>query len=141
MKKNFISLLVGFIFALGLGYGGMTQPQVVKGFLDFFGNWNMSLMGVMIGAIVVHSLFYQLIKRRHSPLFDTKFHLPTKRDIDRRLMTGAALFGLGWGWVGICPGPGIVALMGGSVESVLFVVSMLTGMMTFKWLEPKIQKW
>jgi uncharacterized protein len=138
--KNFISLIVGFIFALGLGLSGMTQVQVVRGFLDITGDWNLNLLGVMIGAITVHSLLFLVIKKRASPLLDTKFHLPTKKDLDLRLICGAALFGIGWGWAGICPGPGLVAAVSGNLNILLFVASMLLGMAVFKVLEPSLSK-
>lgn len=137
--KNLISLLVGFVFAIGLGISGMTQVHVVRGFLDITGDWNMSLIGVMLGAIAVHSLLFLLIKKRSSPLLDSKFHLPTKIDLDRRLILGAAIFGIGWGWAGICPGPGLVSAVGGDLGIIIFVVSMLTGMTLFKWIEPRIR--
>ncbi len=138
--KNIISLIVGFLFALGLGVSGMTQVQVVRGFLDISENWDMSLLGVMIGAISVHSLLFLVIKKRSSPLLDTKFHLPTKKDLDFSLITGAALFGIGWGWVGICPGPGLVASTSGNINIITFVISMFTGMAIFKFFEPMIRK-
>lgn len=136
--KNFISLLVGLIFALGLGLSGMTQVQVVRGFLDVTGEWNLNLLGVMAGAISVHALLFFVIKQRSSPLLDQKFHLPTKRDLDLRLISGAALFGIGWGWTGICPGPGIVAAVSGHAHVLLFVASMLIGMAIFKAVEAKL---
>ncbi len=138
--KNLISLIVGFLFALGLGYSGMTQVQVVRGFLDITGDWNMNLLGVMIGAIGVHSILFFIIKKRTAPLLDTKFHLPTKKDLDLRLIAGAALFGVGWGWTGICPGPGVVATVSGNTDILIFVVSMLVGMAIFKGVEPKLRK-
>ena len=138
--KNLISLLVGFLFAIGLGLSGMTQVQVVRGFLDVTGDWDMNLLGVMIGAISVHSLLFLLIKKRSSPLLDTKFHLPTKSDLDLPLIIGAALFGIGWGWVGICPGPGLVAFVSGNINIITFVISMLAGMVIFKFVEPTIRK-
>lgn len=138
--KNVISLLVGFIFALGLGFSGMTQVQVVRGFLDITGDWNMNLLGVMIGAIGVHSVLFFIIKKRATPLLDTKFHLPTKKDLDLRLIAGVALFGIGWGWVGICPGPGLVASVSGQSHILIFVASMLVGMAIFKGVETKLTK-
>lgn len=137
--KIFIAFIVGLIFALGLGISGMTQVQVVRGFLDITGDWNYSLAGVMAGAIFVHSILFYFIKRRSSPLLDSKFHLPTRKDLDWRLITGAAIFGLGWGWAGICPGPGIVAMTSGNINIIIFVVSMLVGMGIFKLLEDKIK--
>ena len=135
--KNIISFVVGLVFALGLGISGMTKVHVVRGFLDIAGEWNPSLMGVMIGAILVHSLLFLFIKKRPSPLLDTKFHLPTRRDLDAKLLLGAAIFGLGWGWTGICPGPGIVASVSGNINIIIFVASMLLGMVIFKILPEK----
>lgn len=135
--KGFIALISGFLFALGLGLSGMTQPHIVRGFLDFFGNWDWRLIGVMAGAIFVHAITYRLILKRSSPILDTKFQLPTKRDIDKRLILGALLFGLGWGWAGICPGPGIVATVTGEAEFLYFVGAMLIGMKMFQVFEKK----
>lgn len=138
--KSVISLVVGFLFAIGLGISGMTQVQVVRGFLDVTGNWDMSLLGVMAGAITVHSILFYLIKKRSTPILDTKFHLPTKAYLDYSLIIGAALFGIGWGWVGICPGPGLVASVSGNANIITFVISMLIGMVIFKFFEPHIRK-
>jgi uncharacterized membrane protein YedE/YeeE len=132
MKKNIVALFVGFIFAIGLGISGMTQTQNVRSFLDLFGNWNPALMGVMGGAIAVHSLLYFFIRKRSSPMFDVKFHVPTRQDIDKKIITGSAIFGLGWGWAGICPGPGIVAMASGNYSFFIFVAAMLVGMKIFK---------
>lgn len=137
--KNFIAFIVGLIFALGLGISGMTQSQVVRGFLDVSGDWNYSLMGVMGGAIFVHSILYFFIRKRSSPLLDSHFHLPTRKDLDKRLILGAAMFGLGWGWAGICPGPGIVSLISGNSNIIIFVLFMLLGMGIFKFIEDKIK--
>jgi uncharacterized protein len=127
--KIVVSFVVGFLFAIGLGVGGMTDSNVVKGFLDILGNWNFNLMGVMAGAIAIHSVIYQLIKNKRAPLFDSEFHLPLKNAlIDKRLILGAILFGLGWGWAGICPGPAIVSLATGKIQIVIFVAAMLMGM-------------
>lgn len=135
--RGLISFVVGLLFALGLGYSGMTQTHIVKGFLDIFGSWNPSLIGVMIGAIVVHFVAYFIIKKRKSPFFDSQFHLPTKNQIDKKLIAGAAIFGIGWGWVGICPGPAIVSLASGNGNIIIFVLFMILGMSTFKFLERK----
>ena len=138
--KNIISFTVGLIFALGLGISGMTKVHVVKGFLDVFGDWNPALVGVMVGAILIHSfLFYFIIKKRKSPLLDSKFYLPTRKDLNGRLIVGSAIFGLGWGWAGICPGPGIVAMTSGNFNIIIFVASMLVGMVIFKTIEHKIK--
>lgn len=133
--KNAVSFLVGLIFAIGLGIGGMTQTHIVRGFLDFTGEWNYTLIGVMAGAIAVHAVTYRLIRKRRSPLLDTQFHVPSKESLDRKLLLGAALFGLGWGWAGICPGPGIVSLASGNINIVIFVATMIVGMMLVKFIE------
>lgn len=116
----------------------MTQPHVVRGFLDIFGAWNYSLMGVMGGAIALHSVAFYLIRKRSTPLLDAQFHIPTRKDIDWRLLAGAAIFGLGWGWAGICPGPSIVAAVTGDMNILWFIASMLGGMALFKAVESKI---
>ena len=136
--RAFISFIVGLIFSVGLVFGGMTQVHVVRGFLDLFGEWNLALMGVMIGAISVHSILYYLIRKRKTPLLDTHFHVPTRKDVDPRLLAGAALFGLGWGWAGICPGPGIVAAASGQKEILIFIAAMIVGMGLFKLVEKKL---
>lgn len=128
----------GLIFAFGLGLSGMTQTQKVRGFLDIFGEWNGALLGVMIGAIGTHALFYQLIKRRSRPVLDEKFHLPQNKTIDKKLILGAAIFGLGWGWAGICPGPGIVGMGALEERFFWFVGAMLIGMAVFKWVDKKL---
>ena len=136
--KNLIILLAGFIFALGLGISGMTQPHIVRGFLDVFGSWDWRLMGVMIGAIGVHAIAYRLILKRSTPVFDTKFQLPTRKDIDGRLIMGAILFGLGWGWAGICPGPGLVSVVSGNHAFLYFIGAMLIGMKVFQLFDKKV---
>lgn len=135
--KGLIAFSVGLLFALGLGISGMTQTHIVKGFLDITGNWNMNLIGVMIGAIAIHSVVYHLVKRKKSPLLDSQFHLPTRTDIDKKLISGAVIFGLGWGWAGICPGPAIVSLASGNMNMVVFVIFMIIGMYTFSFFNKK----
>ena len=138
--KGMIAFIVGVFFALGLGYSGMTQPRIVKGFLDVFGNWDWRLMGVMIGAIGVHSITYRLIRKRSSPLLAPDFQVPSINKIDARLIIGSILFGLGWGWAGICPGPGIVSLASGELAFIYFVIAMLIGMKFFQLIDIKILK-
>ncbi len=135
--KGLVALASGFIFALGLGLSGMTQPHIVRGFLDVFGAWDWRLLGVMGGAIGIHSITYRLILKRPSPILDTKFQLPTKKDIDLRLISGSILFGLGWGWAGICPGPGLVGMLSGNIVFIYFIGSMLLGMKVFQMIEHK----
>jgi uncharacterized membrane protein YedE/YeeE len=133
--RSLVSFFVGLLFALGLGLSGMTQPQIVKGFLDVFGEWNPALMGVMFGAIGIHSVLFYFITKRSSPILDIKFHLPNRKDVDVKLFMGAALFGIGWGWGGICPGPGLVASLGGNPSVIIFLLSMFMGMILFKITE------
>lgn len=132
-----VTFLSGLLFALGLGISSMTQPHIVRGFLDIFGNWDPRLLGVMAGAIAVHAVVYRLIKNRQSPVLENTFQLPTRKDIDGRLITGAVIFGLGWGWAGICPGPGLVALLSGDIRFMLFIGALFTGMIAFQFLERK----
>ncbi len=126
----------GALFAVGLVVGGMTDPGKVVGFLDFAGRWDPSLMFVMGGAVMVHFVLFRLVLKRPTPVFDAKFHLPTRRDVDLRLVLGAALFGIGWGLGGYCPGPGLVSIASGGVAPVLFVAAMAAGM----WLQRSLDK-
>jgi len=128
VKAGWTSFFAGGLFALGLGVSGMTQPSKVVGFLDLFGAWDPSLLLVMVGAISVHFLLYRLIIRRSAPLFDTRFHLPTRSDLDATLVLGAAIFGVGWGLGGYCPGPGIVSAASGAWPALVFVLGMAGGM-------------
>ena len=138
--KFLITFLSGLIFALGLGLSGMTQPHIVRGFLDFTGDWNPTLVGVMAGAILVHGAAYRLIKKRSSPLLEDSFQLPTRKDIDPKLILGAAIFGIGWGWGGICPGPGIVALVSGGSGFILFVFALMTGILLHQFLQRRFPR-
>lgn len=138
--KLFITFISGLIFSIGLGISGMTQPHIVRGFLDVLGDWDPRLLGVMIGAIAVHAFANRIRMKRNTPILESKFQLPTKKDIDRRLIIGATIFGLGWGWAGICPGPGLVALMSGDLRFILFIGALLIGMLTFQFLERKFIK-
>lgn len=129
-----VAFLVGFIFAIGLGLAGMTQPQKVIGFLDL-AQWDPSLIFVMVGAILVHALAYLLVKNQKSPLLDSAWHVPKSREITPRLLIGSALFGIGWGLGGLCPGPAIVSLATGQVRIFTFVLAMLIGMWVFNKIE------
>jgi uncharacterized membrane protein YedE/YeeE len=129
-----VSLLVaaaaGALFGAGLLVSGMTQPAKVIGFLDVASGWDPSLAFVMGGAVVVYGLAFAWIRRgRTEPWFDGTFHVPTRRDVDVPLLAGAAIFGVGWGLGGLCPGPGLVAAAAGSSAGVAFVAAMLAGML------------
>lgn len=128
MKKVIAAFSSGFIFGVGLLFSGMTDPNKVIGFLDVTGEWNPALMFVMVGAIAVHAVASRLILRQPAPLFDTTFHLPTQTKFDTRLILGAAIFGVGWGIAGYCPGPALVSLGTGSVDMISFVGIMILGM-------------
>lgn len=130
-KQSFAAFLVGFIFALGLGVSGMTQPQNVVGFLDLF-HWKPALMFVMIGAISFHGIFYFLIRKKKTPLFDTQFHIPNSKEMTPSLIIGSVLFGAGWGLGGLCPGPAIVSLASGQQSVFIFVGAMVVGMLTYR---------
>ena len=133
-KRNLaVSFLVGLTFSLGLGLSGMTQPQKVIGFLDLFGAWDPSLAFVMLGAVGVHAIAYRLMRHRTSPFFSEAFSIPHRRDIDKRLLIGSGLFGIGWGLGGYCPGPGVTALVSLSYEPLVFVLFMVLGMYLFRF--------
>lgn len=134
MTRSMVAFASGLIFALGLGISGMTQPQNVIGFLDL-ANWNPSLLFVMVGALTVHGFSYFFIKNRPSPLLDTAWHIPTRRDITPKLLSGAAIFGIGWGLGGYCPGPGVTAIASGAAEALTFVASMIAGMIVYSHIE------
>nr|WP_306663484.1 DUF6691 family protein [Myxococcus sp. CA039A] len=124
--------MAGLLFALGLGLGGMTDPAKVVGFLDVAGSWNPSLAFVMAGALGTYALLRRLILRRAQPVFADRFPAPPQADVDGRLVAGSALFGIGWGLSGYCPGPALVSLPVGGTTVLLFVGAMLVGMGAFR---------
>ena len=128
MKANLAAFIAGVAFAVGLGISGMTMPSKIVGFLDFNGAWDASLAFVMVGAIVVYSIVLRLAVRQPAPVFAAAFGIPKRSDIDAPLLGGAALFGLGWGLGGFCPGPAIVALAWTAAPVVIFVAAMCAGM-------------
>ncbi len=121
----------GLLFALGLGVGGMTQPAKVVGFLDIAGNWDPSLALVMVGAIGVYSLAYRNLRKRGRPIGGGELVLPTRTQIDRPLLAGSAMFGVGWGLSGYCPGPALTSVASGAWQPILFCLAMLSGMVLF----------
>lgn len=138
MKSQLSSLFVGFLFAIGLGVSGMTQPEKVVSFLDIFGEWDPSLVFVMGGALFIHTVLYKLILKRPTPLFASKFQVPTRRDINSRLIGGSVLFGIGWGIAGYCPAPAITSLSSMTLSPVVFVISMLIGMALYLFFEKAV---
>ncbi len=129
------SLLAGLVFGLGLILSGMADPAKVLGFLDLAGAWDPSLALVMAGAIAVGVVAFRVARRRTASFLGAEMRLPGARHIDRRLVVGSMLFGVGWGIAGFCPGPGLVALGMGEGKAFVFVAAMLAGMGVFELLE------
>jgi uncharacterized membrane protein YedE/YeeE len=138
MKNSISSFFVGLMFALGLGLAGMTEPQKVIGFLDVANHWDPSLIFVMGGALITHSILYWLIRKRPSPIFSDQWYVPNKSEITSQLLIGASLFGLGWGIAGYCPAPAITSLASLTLKPFVFVITMIAGMLLYhgcaKWL-------
>jgi uncharacterized membrane protein YedE/YeeE len=122
-----VALLCGIVFGAGLAISGMANPGKVTAFLDVAGDWDPTLLVVMASALATSSAGYWLARRRERPLFAGAFALPTRKDIDAQLVGGAALFGIGWGLVGLCPGPAIAGLARGSIAIYAFAAAMLAG--------------
>ena len=135
--RGLVAFVAGAVFGAGLLVSGMAVPAKVIGFLDVFGAWDASLVFVMLGAIGVHFIAYRLISGRPSPLLGASWALPTRRDIDLKLVAGAAVFGLGWGLSGYCPGPAVVSLASGRAGILVFVLAMLAGMLVTARLESR----
>ncbi|WP_394550081.1 DUF6691 family protein [Pantoea sp. SGAir0183] len=131
------SLLSGLLFGTGLLVSGMANPAKVLGFLDITRAWDPSLALVMGGAVIAGLVTFWLASRRKRPVFEETFYLPDNRTLDKRLISGAALFGIGWGLAGICPGPALVLLGGGVLKGIVFVLAMLAGMLLFEWLDSR----
>lgn len=136
--KNLTALISGVLFALGLGVSGMMNPLKVRGFLDLTGVWDPALAFVMIGAISVYAIAFRLIIKRHKPICETSFSLPIKKELEPRLIIGAALFGIGWGVAGICPGPAVANLATGLKQALVFVVIMSASIAAVRFLEKKV---
>ena len=128
------ALIGGILFGAGLVISGMTDPTKVIGFLDLFGDWDITLMFVMGGGLMVTVPVYQLYKNKSRPLFDTQFHLPGTSLIDKRLIGGAVLFGIGWGLAGYCPGPVVASLLLQPADMLPFLVTLLAGAFIGRWL-------
>lgn len=125
------ALASGIVFGFGLSLSGMLNPVRVQGFLDVFGNWDPSLAFVLGGAVAIAFVGVQVMKKMRHPAFDDSFHVPTNRKIDAPLVIGSALFGLGWGIGGFCPGPAVASLSVGIPQTVLFVVAMQVGIKVY----------
>ena len=139
MKHSVSALVAGLIFGLGLVISEMVNPRRVRGFLDVAGHWDPTLIFVMVGALTVTALGYQLIFKHGKPLFETDFSLPINKLIDSRLIVGAILFGIGWGLSGFCPGPAIVGLSTFNLDIIIFVAAMIIGMKLFEFFDTRRQ--
>ena len=140
MKNRLSEFLVGLLFGLGLILSGMTDPGKVLSFLDLAGLWDPSLAFVMGGAIAVGALAFAVAKKRTRSFLGGVMHVPTARDIDKRLVLGSLLFGVGWGLAGFCPGPAIVSAAAGQPKAMVFIAAMLAGMWLFEMLERWAQR-
>ncbi len=140
MKNRLSEFLVGLLFGLGLILSGMTDPGKVLSFLDLAGLWDPSLAFVMGGAIAVGALAFAVAKKRTRSFLGGAMHVPTARDIDKRLVLGSLLFGVGWGLAGFCPGPAIVSAAAGQPKAMVFIAAMLAGMWLFEMLERWAQR-
>ena len=133
-----VQFAIGLVFGLGLVIAGMSDPAKVLNFLDIAalptGGWDPSLAFVMAGGIAVTFIGFRLVLRRAEPIFGGAFHLPTSREIDARIVVGPAIFGVGWGLAGLCPGPAFTALDSGGSAAWIFVAAMLVGMAGARWL-------
>ena len=134
--KAIIGFITGLVFSLGLTLSGMTDPARVVGFLDVAGDWDPTLIFVLGGAVITTFIGYRLVWRRGTPLLGERFQLPRRRDIDGRLLLGAALFGIGWGLSGYCPGPAIVSSSAMSLPLASFLLTMLLGW----WLATRLTR-
>lgn len=132
------TFISGIMFGLGLNISGLINPAKVHSFLDVAGDWDPSLAITMVCAVVVTWLGYRMTFRRKAPLFAAAFHVPRKGEIDRQLIGGAAVFGLGWGLAGFCPGPALAGLASGGPPAFIFVLAMLAGMAAARYLTSKL---
>jgi len=129
------SYLIGLVFGIGIAISGMANPAKVLNFFDIAGAWDPSLAFVMGGALIVTFVGYRVVLRGDAPVLDTMFHLPTRRDLDPRLIAGSGLFGIGWGIAGFCPGGALPALGTGRSEVFIFVAALIAGVVVAKTLQ------
>lgn len=133
--KNILALISGSIFGLGLTISSMTNPDKVLGFLDLFNNWDPSLAFVMGGAIIITAPMLFVLTKNKNLILSKEIHLPTNKEIDKKLIIGSLIFGLGWGLVGLCPGPAISSLALIEVPSIIFVIFMFIGFYCSKFIK------
>jgi len=137
MMNLILALLAGSLFGMGLSISQMINPDKVLGFLDIFGQWDASLAMVMIGALTVGFFGFRWIRRLEKPILDDRFHITDKTNLDKPLLIGAALFGIGWGMTGYCPGPAFASIALGNQEALLMVISIYAGFWAAGWLNNK----
>jgi uncharacterized protein len=133
----FTSFIAGLIFGLGLILSGMTNPKKIIDFLDISGQWDPSLLFVMLGALAVSVMAFRFARKRAKTYLDLDLQLPSARQIDRKLVIGSITFGAGWGIAGYCPGPAMTSLLTGQLEPAVFVLAVLAGMGIHAWIESK----
>jgi uncharacterized membrane protein YedE/YeeE len=133
---NLLAFVCGALFAAGACISGMVRPSKVLGFLDFGGAWDATLLFVMASALAVHVVAWQVVKRSKAPRFGTRYPGPPSQTIDAKLLGGAALFGIGWGIAGYCPGPAVVSIVSGATGSFVFVTAMVVGIVLARRLAP-----
>ncbi len=134
MSEKIFSLLSGIIFGIGLVISGMTNPEKVIGFLSITHNWDVSLIFVMGGAIIVTAPFFYLLKNKNQSSLGLDINLPQKKDLDIKLLIGSSLFGIGWGLVGLCPGPAVSAIALFEPITLIFLIAMLVGVLSNKYI-------
>ncbi|MGY6552258.1 MAG: DUF6691 family protein [Erythrobacter sp.] len=135
IRTTLVALISGVVFGAGLALGGMTEPARVRGFLDLFGDWDPTLAFVMGGAVIVMGVAWMVQKNMQHPFFAQSFAVPDRSDLTPRLIGGSALFGIGWGIAGLCPGPGFAALAIDAPSAAIFVAAMLGGMLLVRLVD------
>jgi uncharacterized membrane protein YedE/YeeE len=131
-KQNIVALISGLLFGLGLAVSQMVDRERVIGFLDVMGKWDITLMFVLGGAVGVTVITFRFILPLKHPIFDKKFYLPTRNDIDAKLILGAVIFGIGWGISGFCPGPAVTSLVQLSFNPIIFILAFIVGSFSFQ---------
>jgi uncharacterized membrane protein YedE/YeeE len=137
MRETLVGLFAGLTFGVGLCLSGLADPSVVQGFLDLVGAWNPTLLFVMAAGLIVTLFGYRLAFGRGHPLWSPRFNLPTAKGIDAPLISGAVIFGIGWGLAGYCPGPAVVSLGSGRTDVFVFVAAMGIGMIAVRWMRTR----
>jgi len=140
MIRLLVSFLIGAVMSVGFALGGVTKPETIVQFLDFTGDWKGDVMAVMGGAVAVTFVLFRLVLKRNAPVLEAKFSLPTRRDIDTRLVVGAVLFGVGWGLIGFCPGPALASMGTFSMELFVWFAAVVAGMFLFKGFDRYLQQ-